>query len=313
MRVIARAPTRLDLGGGWTDVPPVCVDEFGAVTSIAIARHATVTLEEREGATTTLTMEPLARAALRRAGLHAVHATINSNFPVSAGLGGSAAAGVALQGAIAAWRGEFVEPMELILRARVVETEDLKVAGGWQDYCAAAFGGMLGMRFGPGAPTVRQLDVAEETYAAFERRALIVYTGESRLSARTITGVLDAWRDGRADVRAQLSHMRDLAMQMEGALERGELGTLSDLVRAHWERQRALHEDITTDRIDALIAATAAVGARGYKALGASGGGCVLLLAAEDDIEAVRRTAGALGDVLPFTIARAGVQITVAR
>ncbi len=313
MRVIARAPTRLDLGGGWTDVPPVCLESFGAVTSIAIARHATVTLEERDGTSAPLAMDPLARAALRRAGLHTVHATINSNFPVSAGLGGSAAAGVALQGAIAAWRGEFIDPMELVARARVVETEDLKVAGGWQDYCAAAYGGVLGMRFGAGHPTVRPLAVSDETIASFERRAVIVYTGESRLSARTITGVLDAWREGRADVRAHLAHMRDLAELMEAALERGALDTLSDLVRSHWERQRALHEDITTERIDALMAATASVGALGFKALGASGGGCVLLLAAEDDVDAVRRTAATMGEVLPFTVARTGVQITVAR
>ena len=161
MRVIARAPTRLDLGGGWTDVPPVCADETGAVTAIAIARHATVTLEAAEGLSDDLTMEPLARFALRRAGLHGVQATVNSNFPVGAGLGGSGAAGVALQGAIAAWRGEFVEPMELVRRARIVETEDLKVAGGWQDYCAAAFGGVLGMRFGADLPTVRPLAVSD--------------------------------------------------------------------------------------------------------------------------------------------------------
>ena len=313
MRVIARAPTRLDLGGGWTDVPPVCADETGAVTAIAIARHATVTLEAAEGLSDDLTMEPLARFALRRAGLHGVQATVNSNFPVGAGLGGSGAAGVALQGAIAAWRGEFVEPMELVRRARIVETEDLKVAGGWQDYCAAAFGGVLGMRFGADLPTVRPLAVSDAGLAAFERRAVLVYTGESRISSRTITGVLDAWAAGRGDVRANLAHMRELAPQMASALEGGELDLLADLVRAHWERQRALHEDITTDRIDTLIARTAAVGARGYKALGASGGGCVLLLAAETDIVNVRRTAAALGEVLPFTIARTGVQITVSR
>lgn len=313
MRVIARAPTRLDLGGGWTDVPPVCTEEAGAVTAIAIARLATVTLEAAPGLSDDLTMEPLARFALRRAGLRGVQATINSNFPVGAGLGGSGAAGVALQGAIAAWLGEMVEPMELVRRARRVETEDLKVAGGWQDYCAAAFGGVLGMRFGPDSPTVRQLRVSEAVLAEFERRAILVYTGESRISSRTITGVLEAWEDGRGDVRANLAHMRDLAHRMEAALERGDMDTLTDLVRAHWERQRALHEDITTDRIDALIAQTAAVGARGYKALGASGGGCVLLLAAEADALRVRRTAAALGEVLPFTVARTGVQITVSR
>ncbi|MBI3790908.1 MAG: hypothetical protein HY275_08515 [Gemmatimonadetes bacterium] len=313
MRVIARAPSRLDLGGGWSDVPPVASDLGGVVTPIAIARHATVALEAADGKPDPLTLEPLARAALRRAGLHGVHATINSNFPVAAGLGGSSAAGVALQGAIAAWKGEFVEPMDLVRRARIVETEDLRIAGGWQDYCAAAFGGVLGMRFTDDAPVVRPIAVGEAVLAEFERRAVPVYTGESRISSRTITGVLDAWRDRRGDVRANLTHMRDLALEMETALERGELGTLSDLVRAHWTRQRALHEDITTERIDALIAATAAVGARGYKALGASGGGCVLLLCGAEEADAVRRTAATLGEVLPFTVARTGVQITVAR
>ena len=312
MRVIARAPTRLDLGGGWTDVPPICSNDYGAVTAIAIERHATVTLEAIVGPSNDLTMEPLARAALRRAGLHQVHATINSNFPLGAGLGGSSAAGVALQAAIAAWRGEFVDPMELVARARVVETTDLKVTGGWQDYCAAAYGGPLAMRFGPDRPTVRPLVVADTTLAAFERRAVLVYTGESRISSRTITGVLSAWREGRGDVRANLLHMRDLAEQMELALVRGNLDELSDLMRAHWERQRALREDITTDRIDALISQAAAVGATGYKALGASGGGCVLLLAPEDRVESVRRTAAGLGEVLPYTVARTGVQITVA-
>jgi D-glycero-alpha-D-manno-heptose-7-phosphate kinase len=313
VRVIARAPTRLDLGGGWTDVPPVAGDLGGAVTAIAIARHATVTLEVASGAPDRPSMDALARAALRRAGLHNVHATINSNFPLGAGLGGSSAAGIALQGAIAAWRGEFVEPLELVERARLVETEDLKVAGGWQDYCAAAFGGALAMRFGGPRPAVRPLALDDAQVAALEARTVLVYTGESRLSSRTITGVIDAWGQARGDVRANLTHMRDLALDMERALEAGDWAALADQVRAHWTRQRALHEDITTERIEALIAGTAAVGARGYKALGASGGGCVLLLAEPADVENVRRVAGTLGEVLPFTIARTGVQITVAR
>ena len=314
MRVIARAPTRIDFGGGWTDVPPVCTDESGTVCAAAIARYATITLEPSAEHHEELPMEPIARAALRRAGLRDVHATIANDFPVGAGLGGSAAAGVALQAAIAAWKGEFVEPLELVARSRTVEVDDLGVAGGWQDHCAAALGGVLAMRFGVGLPDVKRLALDDDVLAAIEKRCVVVYTGESRLSSRTITGVLDAWRDGRSGTRALLAHMRDLAGQMIDVLERGDAGALGPLVAAHWDRQRALHEEIPTERIDALITRGAAAGAVGYKALGASGGGCVLLVAADaDGAEDIRRAAAPLGEVLPFTISRSGVQITVGR
>ena len=314
MRVIARAPTRIDFGGGWTDVPPICTEESGAVCAAAIARYATVTLEPAALQHDELPMEPMARAALRRAGLRDVHATIANDFPVAAGLGGSSAAGVALQAAIAAWTGEFVEPLELAVRSRIVEVDDLGIAGGWQDHCAAAVGGVLAMRFGVGRPDVQRLALDDDVLAALEQRCVIAYTGESRLSARTISGVLDAWRDGRSGTRALLAHMRELAWQMIAALERGDVDALAPLVAAHWDRQRALHEEIPTERIDALIARAAAAGAIGYKALGASGGGCVLLIANDaDGAEDIRRATAPLGEVLPFTIARTGVQITVGR
>lgn len=314
MRVIARAPTRVDFGGGWTDVPPVCTDESGVVCSAAIARFATVTLEPAVQRHEELPMEPLARAALRRAGLPDVHATIANDFPVGAGLGGSAAAGVALQAAIAAWKGEFVEPLELAARSRGVEVDDLGIAGGWQDHCAAAVGGVLAMRFGVGRPDVRRLPLDDDVLAALEQRCVVVYTGESRLSSRTVSGVLDAWRERRGGTRALLAHMRELAGQMIDVLERGDVNALAPLVAAHWDRQRALHEEIPTERIDALISRGAAAGARGYKALGASGGGCVLLIAGDaDGADDIRRAVAPLGEVLPCTIARSGVQITVGR
>src|ERR1041385_4931123 len=36
-----RAPTRIDFGGGWTDVPPYDVEQGGFVWHVAISRYAT--------------------------------------------------------------------------------------------------------------------------------------------------------------------------------------------------------------------------------------------------------------------------------
>ena len=46
--VRARAPIRLDLAGGWTDVPPFSAQEGGAVVNVAINRYCHVTARRIE-------------------------------------------------------------------------------------------------------------------------------------------------------------------------------------------------------------------------------------------------------------------------
>src|SRR5206468_5976731 len=117
------------------------------------------------------------------------------------------------------------------------------------------------------------------TTSELPKRCLVMYTGESRISGNTITAVLDAYRSGNQKVRHALSRMRELALQMSRALKEGNLEELGALVGEHWEFQRSLHPAIPTPLIDTMIAAAVKAGATGCKALGASGGGCVLIVA----------------------------------
>ncbi|MDQ3950169.1 MAG: GHMP kinase, partial [Gemmatimonadota bacterium] len=292
--VIARAPTRIDFGGGWTDVPPYPETDGGCVCNVAIARFASVQISEASSGThgdARLRGDqhdggPLVAAAVRRAGLRGVQVTLRSDFPIGAGLGGSSAAGVALQGAVAAWRDE---PADLDLAAiaeasRDVEVLELGVPGGRQDHYAAAFGGALGLWF-TDRVEVRRIGLTERTRAELEARMLIVYTGQSRISGDTITAVIDAYRARNARVVGALAHMKALAGQMIEALGGGDLDALGALVAEHWTYQRALHSAITTERIDAIMERARAAGALGGKALGASGGGCVVLIAGADAAE----------------------------
>lgn len=308
--VVARAPSRLDFGGGWTDVPPYADEVGGFVCNVAIARHATVRLSagadadaERGGT------DPLVAAALRQAGLPSLRADLRSDFPLGAGLGGSSAVGVALQAALAAWRGEAVDPDDLARRSRAVEVGELGVAGGWQDHLAAAHGGALAIRFTPAGIETRRIPLADRTVRALERQCVVAYTGEARVSARTITGVLDAWTRGDATVTAALARMAELAERMADALGDGRVDDLGLLVGEHWAWQRALHPAIPTPAIDRMIDAARAAGALGAKALGASGGGCVLAVAPEAKAGEVRRTMERLGTAVEFTVDVAGATV----
>jgi D-glycero-alpha-D-manno-heptose-7-phosphate kinase len=135
-----------------------------------------------------------------------------------------------------------------------------------------------------------------------------VYTGQSRISSETITAVMDAYRKRDAGVLHALKQSRILAEQMADALALGNLETLGGLVREQWTHQRALHPAIPTPLIDDIIARSAEAGAIGAKALGASGGGCVLVIARHDRVSQVREAVATMGELIPFELARHGVE-----
>lgn len=316
--LVARAPTRIDFGGGWTDVPPYSTEQGGAVCNIAIARYATASVAvgthdapQAPGDAGDALATPLVAAALRRAALPGASATIRSDFPVGSGLGGSSAAGVALAGALATLAGEPTDPTVLAERSRATEVEELGVAGGFQDHYAAAHGGALLLTF-EGCVGVEHLALTPQRCDALARRALLVFTGESRISSITIDAVLDAYRRRDPRVCDALARMTALAGEMATALRGGDLDALGLLLAEHWTHQRALHPAITTPRIDAIMTAARRAGALGGKALGASGGGCVVVMAAEGREAELAAALAPLGERLEYMVDEQGFQIVAA-
>ncbi|MES2177515.1 MAG: hypothetical protein V4550_06585 [Gemmatimonadota bacterium] len=299
-RIAARAPTRLDFGGGWTDVPPYSAREGGAVCNIAIARYATAIVTDGDTGDPSA-LDGLVRAALRRSAAHDSGVQLTSDFPIAAGLGGSSAAGVALAGALAVRAGDAIDRHALAMRSRETEVEELGVPGGYQDHFAAAYGGALLLTFGDDV-TVTQLPVSADFCTALSRRGILVYTGESRISGDTILAVRDAYLAGEARVVGALARMKALAAYMASAARSGDLGALAEMIGEHWSHQRILHPSITTPRIDAITDAAMRSGALGVKAMGASGGGCVLAIAADGRETELAQALAPLGERLEFEV-----------
>jgi D-glycero-alpha-D-manno-heptose-7-phosphate kinase len=304
----ASAPTRIDFGGGWTDVPPFPQERGGFVCNMAIEQRAYVTLEDRGDRYVPPSADPLIAAHLRTAGNPAVKLSVVSDFPVGAGLGGSSAASVAMAAALAAHKGRAPDPQSLAELSRLVEVEELGIAGGRQDHYAAAIGGALGLSF-TDKVRVERIAIPETMRLQMEQRMALVYTGVSRLSADTINVVLREYRQRVPRVVTALERMAVLAKQMGAALRGGRLDTLAGLVDEHWRFQRSLHPTITTPRIEALEAAVRRQGGRGVKALGASGGGCVILFDCPDVNAVVASMGPPLAKVIPWRLAQQGVLV----
>jgi D-glycero-alpha-D-manno-heptose-7-phosphate kinase len=300
---VARAPARIDFGGGWTDVPPYCDREGGFVCNVAISRHARARVE-RNAAGSGLFVSPdeaLLRAAAQRSRLTDVDITLTTDFPQGAGLGGSSAASAAVFGAMSSLKSVAWNRVDVAEEGRKLEVEALGIAGGRQDHYAATHGGALALTF-TSSVSVRRIPLSKATVTALPSRSILLYTGESRISGETITAVLGAYQSGENRVVTGLAKMKTLAGEMARALEAGNLDDLGRLMAEHWEHQRSLHPSIPTQRIDEIAATARKAGALGSKAMGASGGGCVLVLAREGETERVRKAVAKLGTPLDFSL-----------
>ena len=313
--IITRAPTRIDFGGGWTDVPPYSDEIGGFVCNVAITRYATVTItrthDAASGAPVTTSSsagdQSIALAAARRFGLTNAHIDVQSDFPAGAGLGGSSAVGVAIVSALSAAQAAEKDRTALAELSRAIEIGDLGVPGGRQDHYAAAYGGALGLRFSRQGVAVRPIELADRVRDELERRCAVIYTGTSRISGDTIDAVLGAYARRERHVMSALEGMRATAEQMADALESGDIDGLASLVAEQWRHQRSLHPAIPTPLIDEIIERGIRAGAAGAKALGASGGGCVLLIAHAGREDDVRTAVAPLGELLSFAVDLHGV------
>lgn len=327
----ARSPVRIDLAGGWTDVPPFCVAEGGCVVNAAISRYSYATLIPRRAGDYRLESGDyntyveadgirqleydgnmdLLKAAIRRSGLE-IGAQIHtrSDAPPGSGTGSSASMGVTLVGILDHLRGANSSRADIAALASALETEELHIAGGKQDQYAAALGGVSLLEFDAQGVLHQHLPIPDSFLMELEKHLLLVYTGKSRLSGDIISRVMGAYEREDRQVCEALRNIRQAALQMQEALQATDLRRVGEVLSLNWENQKRLYSEMTTPKIEALFSVAAPAGLLGGKACGAGGGGCILLLCQPDREHRVRRAVEDLGGrCIEFQFDARGLQV----
>ncbi len=327
----SRAPVRLDLAGGWTDVPPFSAEVGGAVVNAAINRYtyATVRLLDSDDihlisadydlSLTLPAAERLAydgqldllKAALNRLGPHkGVKLFVRSDAPPGSGVGSSGATGVAILGVLNGLRHQPLSLHQLAELAHLLEIEELRVAGGKQDQYAAALGGFNYLEFKDPAVAASPLRLSEATINELEKRLILCYTGRARLSGNIISAVMGAYRQQNPRTVRALHRMVELASEVRGALLRGDVDVLGPLILENWACQKDLHPSVNNPDIERLFELALAHGATGGKALGAGGGGCILFVTIADREHEVRKALSTAGvPIMDFNLDLKGLQV----
>lgn len=305
--VRSRAPLRLGLAGGATDLPVYCDEYGGVVLNATIDRYAYAhltlradgdillkadDLQKEEHLATTLDFDIMEGLVLHRAVYRhmmeeynegrALPMTITTTIdvPAGSGLGASSALTVALILAFAHAMQLPFGPYEIARLAFDIERRQLAMAGGMQDQYAAAFGGLNFIEFlekGRGV-IVNPLRLRRSVLNEFESSLVICFSGQSRESANIIQQQL---RGIEALDPSKLAAMHDLklhAQTMKACLLAGDVAGVANTLHQAWLSKKQTAHDISTGLVDHLLNIALANGALAGKVSGAGGGGFLMLL-----------------------------------
>jgi D-glycero-alpha-D-manno-heptose-7-phosphate kinase len=324
----ASAPVRLDLAGGWTDVPPFSAREGGVVVTAAIRLFARADvqvggsgfrlisedLQDRLEVADSAGLVRDGRLDLLKAGLRMLPVggctlTTRSDAPPGSGLGSSGALDVALVAALSAARGERRDPVEIAETACHLEAVEAGIPGGRQDQFASSLGGFLRLDFKDPSAEVRRLKLDPEFLRVLARQVILCYTGASRFSGTTIERVMRAYDQGDSNVTAALHGLRDVAEAMTDALIAADMPRIGRLLSDNWHHQLALDARMCTPEMARLERLLLQAGALGGKAAGSGAGGCMFFLAADNPAPVVEAARQAGVQVLPVGWAMRGVYL----
>ena len=334
MIIESSAPTRVDLAGGTIDIWPIYLFHPGASTvNFAISLRAHCRIETRDD--DRIILESLDRKVAFETKLSAMddlaheerleliaklvhffkpstgfHLTANTEAPAGAGLGGSSTLAIACIGALNRLVGNRYDERKFINLVANVETTVIKVPAGFQDYYPAFYGATSCIHLGIGGVEREELKVDEET---LERRIVICYTGEPRLSGTNNWEIFKRHIDGDRELFQLFEGIRDSASSMRVALLADDWEQVSAIMRAAYPNRRRLAPGVTTPQMELLVEKALANGAEAAKVCGAGGGGCIAFLCADGRKAEVERALAAEqgAEVLEWKVAREGLVVTV--
>lgn len=294
--IITRAPLRISLGGGGTDLPSFYEMYGGAVLSAAINKHVFIAINrtftddyflkysalERTAAVTDIG-HPIIREALK---LHDIGPALEvvslADIPSGTGLGSSGAFTVALLKALYAMERRHATAGALAEEACQIEIERLHHPVGKQDQYIAAFGGLTFFEIATdGRVTVSPLSVSNDTLNDLEEHLLMFFTGYSRSADEVLLAQRQRSRAGDMSMIENLKYIRDLGLDTKASLQRGDMTSFVELMNSHWQQKRRRSAGISNDSIDRWYELAMENGACAGKLVGAGAGG-FLLFYAED-------------------------------
>jgi len=326
--IFSRAPLRISLGGGGTDLPSYASRYGGFVLSAAIDKYVYI-YANRPAADTLLRVKysryeqtasvdeiqhDLVRPALKLLKIEDnLEIASMADIPDGTGMGSSGSYLVALLTALYELKKEKVPSQTLAELAAHIEIELAGHPVGKHDHYLAAFGNFTYLEIDrSGQVCVSSLNISRATIEEIRSNVLLFYTGMVRQSSDVLGDQKRDTEQGNAAVIESLHYTKDLGYRIKEALEEGDPERFGVLLNEHWTNKKRRSDKISHPSIDRWYELARRQGVLGGKVIGAGGGGFLMLYCTRTAKPAVRQVLAAEGlREMPFNFDFDGAKVIV--
>ncbi|MEO8819937.1 MAG: dehydrogenase [Ginsengibacter sp.] len=299
----SKAPLRIGLAGGGTDVSPYSDRFGGAILNATVSLFAYANIEPLEE--NKIIVQALDRKEEEEFEwakelpingtldlLKGVYNRIYKNYnlpssgfrlstfvdaPAGSGLGTSSTLVVAILGAFVEWLKLPLGDYDIAHYAYQIEREDLKLTGGKQDQYAAMFGGVNFMEFYEDDKViVNPLRIKSQYLHELENNLVLYFTATSRESASIIDEQVKNVNNKNEKSIEAMHQLKEQARMMKEALLKGRLDEFGAILDFGFQQKRLMANNISNSRIEEIYEAAKKAGATGGKISGAGGGGFMI-------------------------------------
>lgn len=323
MIIRSKAPLRLGLAGGGTDVSPFSDIYGGSILNATTSLYAYCDIIPTNSGEINFYLQDKNKIYSYKSQkelpidgeidlLKAIYNRIIKDFeldalsfdihtfvdaPAGSGLGTSSTLVVTIIGAFSEWLGLPLGEYDIANLAYSIEREDLNLAGGKQDQYAATFGGFNFMEFfAEGKVIVNPLRVREETLNELSRNIVLYYTETSRNSSDIIQLQQKNVTQKNVQSLEAMHKLKEQAIMMKEALLKNDLDEIGHILNIGWEYKKQMAKGITTKLFEDVYASALKAGAIGGKISGAGGGGYIFFYCPQNTrynvIEALNKFGG---------------------
>lgn len=305
MLIRSKAPLRLGLAGGGTDVSPFCDKYGGYVLNVTIGLYAYCTIEPTSDGKISFyasdrdeyfecesiyhiepdNLLPLHKGVYNRIVRDFNHGkplsfrmTTYADVPAGSGLGSSSTMVVALIKAYMEWLNLPLGEYEIASLAYEIERIDLGLSGGMQDQYCATFGGLNFMEFFEGRRViVNPLRIKNWIKNELENSLVLYYIGASRDSAKIITEQIKNVKDKKMENIEAMLETKEKAVIMKEAVLKGDFESFANCLNSGWEAKKRMASVISNKNIEEIFHYVMSNGAKAAKISGAGGGGFMMI------------------------------------
>jgi D-glycero-alpha-D-manno-heptose-7-phosphate kinase len=331
----SKAPLRIGLAGGGTDVSPYCDIYGGAILNATISQYAYATIEplasqevifdakdRNEQVTYSMTDSlpidgrlDLATGVYNR--VVREYGQVPSGFklttfvdaPAGSGLGSSSTLMVAIIGAFAEWLKLPLGEYDVAHMSYEIERIELAMAGGKQDQYAATFGGVNYMEFyDDNKVIVNPLRIKPQYLNELENNLLLYFTTTSRLSSTIIEAQSKNVVEKNQQSIDAMHHLKEQALMMKEAMLKGRVHEIGSILDFGFRYKKQMAQGISNSSMDEIYEAAKKAGATGGKISGAGGGGFMMFYCpgtTRHSVQAALKNFG--GDFKPYQFTERGL------